>query len=618
MKKISLIRVKFSAKINYIKYLLKLLTRRDKIEYGALTICQMLFSVLDILGIVAIGLLGSLTVNGIQSRPSDMLTQKVLSYLNLDGFVFQTQVVILGFIAGLVLISRTLLSILLTRRTLYFLGRRAAQISSSLADAFLRSNYEKIRSIGAQDALYAVTNGVNSLLTGVLGNLSTFCSDTFLLLVLFATLMVVDPNVALITAILFGGLALILYLGLQRKAKYLGTENAKLSIENFETILDSLKLLKEIKIRNLEGVYSKKIEAQRLQLSLNSAQSAFLPNISKYAIEIALVIGTLAIAALQFLSRDATGAISVLAIFLASGSRIAPAVLRLQQGAIAIKGATGAAGSTLQIMSMFPAHVYPESQPHFTSRENLSPIVEIEKVSFTYEKSQRPALENISISIPPGEAVAIIGPSGSGKSTLVNLILGILQPTHGTVTVSSTKPNDLSIQLPGYLGYVPQDIHFVKGTLRENLCLGDTTISEESLQRAVGIAQLDSVIGRMDNGLDSLLIEQAGNLSGGEKQRIGIARALCSQPGLIVLDEATSALDGTSEIAITEALGKLKGVVTTIVIAHRLTSVKECDRIIYLEHGKIVAIGTLNELRKKIPDLEAQLLNLEEVANSQL
>lgn len=616
MVKISFIRVKFSAKINYIKYLLKLLTRRDKIEYGALTICQMFFSILDILGIVAIGLLGSLTVNGIQSKPSGTLTQKIMSQLNLDGFVFQTQVAILGFIAGLILISRTLLSILLTRRTLYFLSRRAARISSSLADAILRSNYEKIRSISSQDALYAVTNGVNSLLTGVLGNLSTFCSDIFLLIVLFATLTIVDPTVALITVILFGGLALTLYFGLQRKAKHLGTENAKLSIENFETILDSLKLLKEIKIRNLEGTYSKKIAAQRMQLSMVIAQSAFLPNISKYAIEIALVIGTLAIAALQFLSRDATTAISVLAVFLASGSRIAPAVLRLQQGAIAMKGATGAAGPTLHIMSMFPAYVYPEFEPHRPSRENLSPVVEIEKVSFTYEKSQRPTLQNISISISPGEAVAIIGPSGSGKSTLVNLILGVLQPTDGTVTISSIKPSDLSIQLPGYLGYVPQEIHFVKGTLRENLCLGDTTISEESLRRAVEIAQLDSLIKRMDDGLDSVLIEQAGNLSGGEKQRIGIARALCSQPGLIVLDEATSALDGTSEIAITEALGKLKGLVTTIVIAHRLTSVKECDRIIYLEHGQIVAIGTLNELRRKIPDLEAQLMNLREVANS--
>jgi len=265
---------------------------------------------------------------------------------------------------------------------------------------------------------------------------------------------------------------------------------------------------------------------------------------------------------------------------------------------------------------MFPAHVYSAFEPHLLSRENLSPIVEIKKVTFTYEKSQRPTLENISISISPGEAVGIIGPSGSGKSTLVNLILGVLQPTDGTVTISGINPSDLSIQLPGYLGYVPQEIHFMKGTLRENLCLGDSTISEESLRKAVGIAQLDSVISRMDNGLDSMLIEQAGNLSGGEKQRVGIARALCSQPGLIVLDEATSALDGTSEIAITEALGKLKRAATTIVIAHRLTSVKECDRIIYLEHGQIVAIGTLNELRRKIPDLEAQLMNLGEVANS--
>jgi ATP-binding cassette subfamily C protein len=199
---------------------------------------------------------------------------------------------------------------------------------------------------------------------------------------------------------------------------------------------------------------------------------------------------------------------------------------------------------------------------------------------------------------------------------LVNLILGVLQPTAGTLTISNMKPNEISRQFPGYLGYVPQEIHFVKGTLRENLRLGDNSISDASLKKAVATARLDSVVNRLAHGLDTMLIEQAGNLSGGEKQRVGIARALSSGPGLVVLDEATSALDGTSEIAITEALGKLKGTVTTIIIAHRLTSVKECDRIVYLEKGQIVAIGSLSELRREIPDLEAQLMNLGEVAKS--
>ncbi len=616
MVNFSLTRRKLLAKIDYINSLIALLTRRGKLEYIALTICQMLFSALDILGIAAIGLLGSLTVNGIQSKPSGSLTQRVMAFLNLDGFVFQYQVAILGFVAGTILISRTLLSMLLTRRTLYFLSRRAAQISSSLAESILRSNFEKIKSVSSQDTLYALTTGVNSLLTGVLGNVSTFCSDIFLLFILLVALTVVDPMVALITAILFGGLALTLYFGLQRKAKYLGSENAKLSVENFETILDSLKLLKEIKIRNLEEVYSKKIADQRMRLSINNAQTAFLPNVSKYAIEIALVIGTLTIAAIQFISRDATAAISVLAVFLASGSRIAPAVLRLQQGAIAIKGATGAAGPTLHIMSMFPSQFSSDFEPKLLLREKLSPAVEIQNLSFTYQKSQNPTLEDISFFVAPGEAVAIIGPSGSGKSTLVNLILGVLQPTAGSVKISQMNPIEISKQFPGYLGFVPQEIHFIKGTLRENLCLGDKSISEEALQGSLGIARLNSVIDRMVNGLDSMLSEQAGNLSGGEKQRVGIARALSSQPGLVVLDEATGALDGTSEIAITEALGKLKGEVTTIIIAHRLTSIKECDRIIYLEKGRIVAIGTLSELRRKIPDLEAQLQNLGEVAKS--
>ena len=603
-------------KRKYIHYLLDLLTPRGKIEYFVLTISQMLFSLLDILGVVAIGLLGTLTVNGIQSKPSGEITQRALAFLNLDGSVFQKQVAVLGLLAGLILVSRTIFSILLTRRTLYFLSLRAAGISSGLATKILASNYEKVRAINSQDTLYAISNGVNSLLTGVLGNISTFIADLFLLTIMLITLIVVDPLVALITVVLFGGLALTLYFGLQRKARSLGSESARMSIENYQTILDTLSLFREIKVRNLEKIYSDKITTQRFDLSLNNAQSAFLPNVSKYAIEIALVIGTIAIAALQFLSRDATAAISVLAIFLASGSRIAPAVLRLQQGAIAIKGATGAAGPTLMILKMFNDENIGAPQITQTHKEQAPSRVIISNLSFRYQNSSEATLKDINLTVEPGEAIAIIGPSGSGKSTLVNLILGVLLPTEGSIQISDKSPAEISQLNPGYLAYVPQEIHFIKGTLRENLTLGQEDIQPSNIKRALDVSNVNNILERLSEGLDTQVEERASNLSGGEKQRIGIARALTTNPKIIVLDEATSALDGGSEIAITDALAELKGSVTTIIIAHRLTSVKECDRVVYLEKGKISAVGSLSELRTQIPDLDAQLNNLSLIGES--
>ncbi len=198
--------------------------------------------------------------------------------------------------------------------------------------------------------------------------------------------------------------------------------------------------------------------------------------------------------------------------------------------------------------------------------------------------------------------------------------LGHWFPQSGDILVNGHNLKDLELKtFLKKIGSVDQEVNLFDKSIRENISYGtDRLLSDEELTKIAKMARIDAFYKKLEHGWDTIVGERGAKVSGGEKQRIGIARALCSQPGLIVLDEATSALDGTSEIAITEALGKLKGVVTTIVIAHRLTSVKECDRIIYLEHGKIVAIGTLNELRKKIPDLEAQLLNLEEVANSQL
>lgn len=597
--------------LSSVKFIYSLLTHKEKRKFLTLGFFQMILGILDIIGVAAIGLLGSLAINGIQSRSGGSNVQRAMSLLGVDQFSLQWQVAILGLLAGFVLILRTVLSIVLTRQVLFFLSGKAARISGALASKIISSSYQEVKNIPKQNILFSISSGVNSLFIGVLGNLSSLGADLFLLVSMLVTLLVIDTTVAFSTMFLFGSIALALYFILQKRARMLGIENAKLTIANNESILDALQLFREINLRHAQSDFSANITLERNQLALNNARSAFLPSISKYVIEIALVAGTVIIAATQFIQRDANQAISVLAIFLASGSRIAPAILRVQQNTISMKSALGASGETIDFLNRFEVTQVSSANAYESrSARGVAPGVSFQDLSFGYEKDLS-VLHKISFEINPGESVAIIGPSGSGKSTLVDLLLGMLNPSSGQILIDGEVPAEVARYRPGFMAYVPQNIHIFSGTIEENITLLKSGLADKgSLNRAIEESSLSTLVESYPEGSGRHLGDGGNNLSGGQKQRIGIARALYTKPKLLVLDEATSSLDGVTEMEITDFLRRIKGQVTSVVIAHRLTSILNCDRVVYLNKGEIAGIGTLKELRKIIPDLDKQMRNL--------
>jgi ABC-type multidrug transport system fused ATPase/permease subunit len=341
-----------------------------------------------------------------------------------------------------------------------------------------------------------------------------------------------------------------------------------------------------------------------------------MPNISKYVIESAVVFGALAVAAVQFVLKDAANAVATLSVFLAAGARIAPAVMRIQQGAVSMKGSIGAATPTLNLIEELNkvSDVPQLEQRLIIDHEGFIPEVILEEVSLTYPNSLKPSLNSVSIKIQPGSFVAFVGSSGAGKTSLVDVLLGILDPTFGVIKLSNESPLEAFTKWPGAVSYLPQDIEIVNGSIKDNLCLGlnPKLIDEKLFWDAIDAAQLRSLVESLPQGLDAQMGERGMKISGGQRQRLGIARALLSKPNLIVLDEATSALDGETEFKVTEALLALKGKVTIIMIAHRLSTIREADRIFYLEHGEIVATGNFDELKKAHPHFaeQAQLMGL--------
>jgi len=244
----------------------------------------------------------------------------------------------------------------------------------------------------------------------------------------------------------------------------------------------------------------------------------------------------------------------------------------------------------------------------------FEPSVRLESASVTYPGADRPAIADATLTVHPGESLALVGPTGAGKSTLADLVLGVVHPDSGSIAVSGLEPAQAVSGWPGAMAYVPQDVSVLNGTIRSNVALGipEDSVVDELVWEALDRAHLADMLRGEREGLDTVVGEHGVRLSGGQRQRLGLARALYTRPRLIVLDEATSALDAETERAVSEALDELEGDVTLVIVAHRLATIRHCTQVAYIEHGSIKALGSFEEVREAQPnfDRQAQLLGL--------
>ncbi len=588
----------------------RVLTKSDQKKTLGFVALQISLGVFDLLGVAAIGILGALAVSGVKSGSNGSKVEWVLKGLNLDGLTFQQQTAALGVISVGLLVTRTVLSVLVSRKILYFLSSRGSRISSILVAKLLSESLLVVNRRSVQSTVYALTEGVYAITVGVLSATIIAISDGSLLILLTVALFVADPIVAITSTLLFTSIALALYKLQSVRAKKIGAKYSALSIRSNEKINEVLSSYREAVVRNRRAYYSNEIGSLRLDLAKVTSEMGFMPNLSKYVIESSVIVGALIIAAIQFIVQDAVHAVATLSIFIAAGSRIAPALLRVQQNLIQVKNSLGTANPTLDLIDELintPEQVLQDEEVSFTHDEFM-PKFQLLGVSFRYPEKKENSLTDITLEIEPGTVVALVGPSGSGKTTFVDLLLGILQPTRGHVRISGLPPAQAVMQHPGAIAYVPQNVYISNGSIQENVALGypENEQNEKFIWDALKMAHLNDYVLSLPNKLDENVGENGNRLSGGQRQRLGIARAVFTKPKMLVLDEATSALDGQSEAEINLAISELKGTSTLVIVAHRLSTVRDADVVIYLEKGHIIAKGTFNQVRSAIPNFDSQ------------
>ncbi|MHB1211294.1 MAG: ABC transporter ATP-binding protein [Candidatus Nanopelagicales bacterium] len=598
---------------------------------------QISLGILDLIGIALIGLVAAVAVSGVGAvlgagPATDNLpswVQTVLSWVGLEDLTVSQLSVLLALMAVVILVMKTVLSALMSRRIIRFLANRQADVSVRLARDFLSRPLAQVQRWTTPEALYALGNGVSAATVSLLGASIMIASEVFLFAIVGVGLFLYDPVLTVICVIMFGIIVLVLQRGLggwtARNAKTM----TDASIDTLTAVSEALATYREATVLNRRDLYVARYEGLVGRYAGATATAGFILEIPKYVLDVALYLGVLVLGVVQFLTKDWTSAAATVALFLAAGSRILPGLLRLQGATITIRNASVQAQPTFFMSDYLDAtraegddtgpdtpkvtaariHAHVQSgYPDFVAE------VVVSSVTLTYGDAHEPALIDASFTARTGASVALVGSTGAGKSTLADVVLGVMRPDSGRVTISGVPPREAISRWPGAISYVPQAAALVAGSVRQNVALGmpDEAIDDELVWEALQRAHLDTFLVESREGLDTMIGERGFRLSGGQRQRLGIARALYTRPILLVLDEATSSLDSETEQAIIQTLVELEGEVTTITVAHRLATVRHADEVLYLEGGRIIARGSFDDVRAQVPDFhrQASLLGL--------
>lgn len=556
-------------------------------------------SLLASLDIVALGLIASL-ITPIASGGDP--------HLPLVGEVSQSQLPWLILLICVLFVTKSLLAIFLHWRATRRFAKYELEVGNKLFKSYTHSNWESRSQLSTAEITRIVDSSMANTNLGFILALSQLPNNLVTFLAMFVVLIFAEPMSALVAVVYLGLVSLLMLLVITKRAKQAGRVNREYAYKVATIMTEMVDALKEVTLRNKLNEVGEVVSGYRRVATRARANMSFLGIVPRYSLDAALIGGFLIIGGISFLFGGLSAALVSVAMFAATGFRMIPAMNNVQASFTNASANIVYARDIIRELKRAETDQAIQTIDRVEKEYPTSPkVLRLENLSYRYPGTDHDVLKNINLEIPFGSRVGIVGPSGAGKSTLVDIILGLSTPTAGQVVVDGTPIDQILKQWRSQVGYVPQRVTLFNASIAQNVALTWTDDYEEHrVVDALERAQLSELIVDRAGGLNERVGERGVSISGGQQQRLGIARALYSNPEVLVFDEATSALDTGTESRVTQAMDNLAGQVTFITIAHRLSTIKEYDMVCYFDHGELLGAGSFEELQKQVPDFAIQ------------
>ena len=561
-----------------------------------------LSSLLVLLDAAALGVF-ALVLNQIMQTQSGGGTMS----LPIIGDMSENTGLIILIVSAAVMILKSFLNIWLQWISTRKFADYELEIGTVLFQSYIRAPWISRQNRSTSELVRMIDVGIANTISGVLFPAVVLPAQALTFLSVLVILVAASWLTALITLIYLGIIAAFLYLYLSRKSYEAGRVNRDAAMRMSTLVAEMLAALKEITLRDKADEVGDVVYISREKAARSRSNIRFLATVPKFVIDMALIGGFVLIGTVGFFSGGIGTAMSSVAIFALAGFKMVPALTTIQ-------GQITLVQSTLPYTELVMADIR-EAADFRDNAEKLGKtpitgdpkILELRNVEFTYPGVSTPALTQINLTLPLGSSVGVVGQSGAGKSTLIDIFLGLLVPSSGSMTLDGVPLEDVLADWRKRVGYVPQEVAIFDGTVAQNVALSwGGELDEDRVRTSLAKAQLLETVEARPGGINGRVGERGGSLSGGQRQRLGIARALYMDPLVLVLDEATSALDTATEAAVATAIRELDGEVTVISVAHRLSTIRDCAQVFFMSEGTIETRGTFEEVVATNPSFAQQ------------
>ena len=590
------------------------MTTKERFKWYLLLGLKALLSFLDLLGILVIGFVVTSTAIFLTSGSDP---ERVIEFAGIDFPAVNAQTLPLASATVIFLfLTKAFLSIMLTKKAAYFVAKIEARAARTIAEISFGGDLGDARKRSREEVMFAIQGGSPAAFNGLLNATNAFASEAMLFCVICVGFVFVNPLATLAAIIYFGVIAFAIQYFVGSRMNIAGAISAERAIEANTAISDLLSVFREVLVLGKREKYIEDIYQARLSAAESAAAQTYLSGMPRHIIEASLLVGLGLFVLAQALAGDVVKSAGTIGVFLSGGFRLTAALLPLQSALLVINGVMPSAKTAQEILSLKRTIPGSASQPECKdsldsstahSAVAASPFgVKFDSVSFFYPDAEKPVLNNVSFEIKAGSQVAIMGPSGAGKSTIADLICKVVSPTTGEIHKTDLSGLEKRGQDFSRVSYVPQKPGLVSGSILENIALAEDLVEVDRVRAldALRLAHLEELISELPEGIDTALGKLQDGLSGGQIQRLGLARALYTKPGLLVMDEATSALDAVSEAEIQKALDGMRGKVTVVLIAHRINTIQDADTVILIEKGEVRGSGTFRQLVANNPSVE--------------